>query len=131
MKLRSRSLLHEPTVLSPSEQRDEELTILDMTRPIIAASLHPSSASATNPNRAKRHGARLPQKDRTTVKRDGLTRSGVTVIRVDPATLARSRAGGRNVSDRVVDSGTVIARNVLSRRTLRKVAGTREPVTCA
>lgn len=91
-------------------------------RPHVAASLHPSSASVTNPNRAKRHGARLPSTPRTTVKRDGLTRSGVTVIRVDPATLRRSTAGGRNVSERVLNSGTVVARNVLSRRGIRKAA---------
>lgn len=91
-------------------------------RSVTAASLHPSSASATNPNRAKRKGARLPQTERVTVKRDGLTRSGVTVIRVNPDTLRRSTAGGRNTSDRVVNSGVVIARNALSRRTLRKLA---------
>lgn len=86
----------------------------------IAASLHPASASATNPNRAKRKGARLPATERVTVKRDGLTRSGVTVIRVDPDTLRRSTAGGRNVSARVLNGGEVIARNVLSRRSIRK-----------
>lgn len=94
-----------------------------MTRkPEVAASLHPASASATNPNRAKRHGARLPSKVRTSVKRDGVTRSGVTVILVNPDTLRRSTAGGRNVSERVLAGGEVLARNVLSRRSIRKTA---------
>ncbi len=94
----------------------------DFGRPVVAASVHPASSSATNPNRAKRKGAKLPQATRTSVKRDGVTRSGVTVMRVDPATLKRSTAGGRNTSDRVLNSADVLARNVLSRRSIRKTA---------
>ena len=97
------------------------MTTLDRTT--IAASIHPASASPTNPNRAKRKGSKLIAAPRTTVKR-GALRSSVTVIRVDPATLRASRARTKsgNVSERVLDAGTVVARNLKSRSTLRKLA---------
>mgnify|MGYP003392994861 CR=1 FL=1 len=93
-------------------------------RTTIAASIHPASANETNKNRGKRRTSHpLAPAPRLTVKR-GALRSSVTVIRVDPATLRASRARTRNgnVSERVLDAGTVVARNVKSRATLRKLA---------
>jgi hypothetical protein len=90
----------------------------------VSPGIHPASAGGTNPNRGKRRTNHpLAPPARLTVKR-GALRSSVTVIRVDVATLRASRARTRNgnVSDAVIDSGTVIARNVKSRGTLRKVA---------
>lgn len=86
-----------------------------------AASKAMQSLDGTNPNSGKRKASRLPNEPRPAPKR-GALRSSVTVIRVDPDTLRRSRAGGRNVSERVLDGGTVVARGVKSRQTLRKLA---------
>jgi hypothetical protein len=81
-------------------------------------------ADARHPNTGKKKAARLANSDRPAPKR-GALRSSVTVLRVDPDTLRRSRAGGRNVSDKVLDAAPVIARGVKSRHALRKIAAAR------
>ena len=90
-------------------------------RKIVAATLHPAS-SAAHPNTGKRKGGRLPDAPKLTRRAHGLPRSTVTVLHVDPSTLRRSRAAGRQTSERVLDAATIVARSVRSRRGIAKAS---------